>query len=661
MNIRRLAFIALLAAAGVASLQVVTAFDDDTHYAFTYYMARECGYTPLQARRMASADVSVDSVDSPATEPVGNGRSQGLAAVGISNKARVPRVAFHAFMDGTKFGSNEEGPAIAAIHTQEMVLLAMARTMRNPGVLLHFIQDEYAHAGYESLGGHWLSADAAVDTLVRSKAPGVSVAEVMRDVFPRGITLADVSLPMGSTTDYLSYRPDKSNRMVDHTVNALRDFMLAMAPRQRLRVAECSSQTMQRVLTALKKANYVLSQERQYLGKANATIGKMNAMDMVKVNQAIDVGLAGDTTPYNPTSLPYSYNSLGQPTGGLTPDEFTLYGTLTTRVRRSGLAQGAVEVSVWAKPTRVNEPAYQLDCKSVEGPSAAGGPILPAALNNLLPVGELLVRAVSRSGKIVEQSVQLAQLNQELVLDMPNEPEKPNQCGNKVAEIARTMCAATGGALLTKAAPADLDADAKFRKEAETAKDCEKKEEEKEAKQQARPTAEPQAKSGGGSGVGTAIKVAAGVGGAVTAGIFLKSALDDLAALETTGTSTSTTTTTTGGSSGSMRFVSGSFSCTYNGGGIVNSCAGSTITVNITVPMAVGSALKLSTNHIQSTGTVRSTANPPGNVTFSGFSGGGWFDQCGPPVTRLDLFNTSVSSSAVVANVTGLSLPVTCR
>ena len=187
MNIRRLAFIALLAAASAASLQVVTAFDDDTHYAFTYYMARECGYTPLQALRLASADLSVDS--SAATEPVRGGEQATLRFT----QARIPRIAFHAFMDGQHHAANEENQAKAAIKIQRERLKLSAMSMRNPGVLLHFIQDEYAHAGYESLGGHWLSRDAAVDTLVRKAAPGVSVAEVMRDVFPLGITLADVS------------------------------------------------------------------------------------------------------------------------------------------------------------------------------------------------------------------------------------------------------------------------------------------------------------------------------------------------------------------------------------------------------------------------------------------------------------------------------------
>jgi hypothetical protein len=44
------------------------AYDNDTHFWFTYYLAIKAGFTPLQATQIASADVSVDYDDD--TQPV---------------------------------------------------------------------------------------------------------------------------------------------------------------------------------------------------------------------------------------------------------------------------------------------------------------------------------------------------------------------------------------------------------------------------------------------------------------------------------------------------------------------------------------------------------------------------------------------------------------
>jgi hypothetical protein len=38
----------------------VHAYDNDVHYVFTYYLARQVGFTPPQAHQIASGDVSTD-------------------------------------------------------------------------------------------------------------------------------------------------------------------------------------------------------------------------------------------------------------------------------------------------------------------------------------------------------------------------------------------------------------------------------------------------------------------------------------------------------------------------------------------------------------------------------------------------------------------------
>jgi hypothetical protein len=147
----------------------------------------------------------------------------------------------------------------------------------------------------------------------------------------------------------------------------------------------------------------------------------------------------------------------------------------------------------------------------------------------------------------------------------------------------------------------------------------------------------------------------AGVAGLMVGDYMSKQALEEAGLGSSSGGSSGGS-----GSGGGMTFVGGSFNCTYNAGGVVSSCANSSITVNITMKFAAGSRLKLATDSISSLDLFTTTASAPGNVTFRTFSGGGWFDRCGPAQTRLLLVNTSVSTSAV-ASVSGLSVPITCR
>src|SRR5687768_11888225 len=57
----------LCVSAGVA-VRPASAYYDDVHYALTYYICRQSGYTPLQAYRIASACSATDW--DPDTEPV---------------------------------------------------------------------------------------------------------------------------------------------------------------------------------------------------------------------------------------------------------------------------------------------------------------------------------------------------------------------------------------------------------------------------------------------------------------------------------------------------------------------------------------------------------------------------------------------------------------
>ena len=65
---KRLAKLTLLLALVVMPAARAAAYDNDTHFWFTYYLAVRAGYTPVQAMQIASADVSVDYDDD--TQPV---------------------------------------------------------------------------------------------------------------------------------------------------------------------------------------------------------------------------------------------------------------------------------------------------------------------------------------------------------------------------------------------------------------------------------------------------------------------------------------------------------------------------------------------------------------------------------------------------------------
>ncbi|MCW3052158.1 MAG: hypothetical protein JWN14_1328, partial [Chthonomonadales bacterium] len=225
---------------------------DDVHYTLNYYLARVIGYTPTQAHRMASLCYWIDYA--PETEPtqiehgvealtsskavtveaLGTGLYRVLNALHITrlgnsidpNKMNaeildeldklpgdVERLAkredmrdvfeaqwrFHAFRDLYRFPESAvAGPdataADAAIVEQHRLLWKEAFDLKNPGVFLHFFQDELPHSGYVVGGGHW--------------------------VVPPG------RKAVGGSTDWLSYYPEGVNqRTILETAKYMIEFM----------------------------------------------------------------------------------------------------------------------------------------------------------------------------------------------------------------------------------------------------------------------------------------------------------------------------------------------------------------------------------------------------------------------------------------------------
>ena len=644
--------VATCAAALVAALfwgtSSVETFYDDTHFSFTYYMARECGYTPLQALRLASADVSIDYATP--TEPVQGIKTAFSAASyaslsllsvfagpAFSSAAQQPRVDFHAMRDARNFGRGQQTEAEAAIKAREGVLQRTAIATRNPGILLHFIQDEPSHQGYGSVGGHWLSAVTAAEAKLQGRPAGpvrgrpVTVANPNAPSLAALDTLADPTLPLGATTDFLSYRPERRNMMVAQTVEALSQFMATMSPRQHQRPQSCNGRAIQSIAEALARANKVTDTRQQYkdqiaglmqkiiAGAATLTFDDTKKLldalqrelgtnetipDVRRANDVVEKALLaeGELEQYPKDRLTFDYDRNGDLVGLLSQDTFTTYGTVVARVTREGPLQDAVAVSVWAAPTRSKDQPYQFECRTVAGLDAQGGAILPDRFERL-PVGDLIVRAVSESGTIVQQPVTLTKVEQDVVINIPEEQDKIKQCGQKAFQAAKQMCTNSSGfsPANVSSATASSDVESRFQSLLDEAQTCRQRLTQNQPQQN-----QPQKKPGGGAGKAVAV-VAVGAAGGLGAAALAKRLLTTSTSSSTTTTSVRPITTTTAFSSttvASTTTVSGSLrcstkSCVVNLVGSAGSCDcndRTSASVNVVCPIQNANVIQRTVN-----------------------------------------------------------------
>jgi hypothetical protein len=134
------------------------AYDNDTHYVFTYYLAILAGYHDDEARRVASADISID-ID-PNTEPF-----QLERIINPTDSAQNARVWFHAFYDSRVYwasGGPFGGASAAEKNSADIQNSLEQKCLKdgNIGPYLHFYQDTFSHAGYYSFKGHALDGHA---------------------------------------------------------------------------------------------------------------------------------------------------------------------------------------------------------------------------------------------------------------------------------------------------------------------------------------------------------------------------------------------------------------------------------------------------------------------------------------------------------------------
>lgn len=157
------------------------AYDNDTHFWLTYYLAVKAEFTPHQATQIASANISVDlDLD---TEPILGNLVRGVLSVHPLTNAQKVRGRFHAlprrkdlvrkndyprthWWDPIRLDLADNEPYRK--HYLQMLIHANAMVSdrlnefweetlsanENPGVFLHYLQDSFAHKGFLSYIGH---------------------------------------------------------------------------------------------------------------------------------------------------------------------------------------------------------------------------------------------------------------------------------------------------------------------------------------------------------------------------------------------------------------------------------------------------------------------------------------------------------------------------
>lgn len=452
---RMLMVLLALSLAGVAG--PASAYYDDVHFALTYYIARQVGYTPEQAYRIANADLSVDY--SYQTEPVQAGSLYAaFRSIAAMPETQEPRWRFHAFRNENIFPDAvgdrpQAAEADRGINTQQVVLWQRAIEDRNPGVFLHFLQDKLPHARYGSAYGHW------------------------DIVFEKRFAVAEqYGLTMGGTTDWLDYREhakEPNLTMVQTTFEVLASYMKKISPGQTPNAFDPAAFTD--VLRALRDANpypaalhgKVLEVLRSQKGATGAGFSEdvinrlgnggnlimpssdpdtgltpsevaevlkhLRGPDLTTAVAAVDAEmarrrwpLAGDwadgdkpteTVPPVPTpATRYRFDLAGRLETPRQADDYVLTGTLQLSVRRAGTADsagGSAQVRI-----RVATALSDGQGKPLGDPRTAviNGEAL--SLENL-PIGDLIVEVAGTGSTAVSEKVLMRKQVETYFIDLP--------------------------------------------------------------------------------------------------------------------------------------------------------------------------------------------------------------------------------------------------
>ncbi len=432
---------------------------DDVHFALTYYIARQVGYTPEQAFRIAKANVSVDYAYP--TEPVQASTLYAkVKSLAATESAQEPRWRFHAFRNeylhpGVTDPKTTDRAALlkladAEIKVQRGALWTLAIDDGNPGVFLHFLQDEIPHAGFGSAYGHW--------------------PIVMQSDIDHALALR---LPMGGSTDWLDYHPQALNmEMVQISFEALKRYMEKIAPKQKPRTFNASE--FADVLRALRRANpapaplkdellETFTEIRTDMARgfgwdlinSYATKHHLDAIQTRDANahqlgpsfppaaEAINAemkrrGLSvhgswetPEILPAPPTSAEasYPYDDLGHLTDHGQADSYVLTGTLSINVERPGTnsntADHTVKVTIRLAKTRAQ----------LEEPNAVLTESNAMQVNGMaqtfknLPIGGLIIEVSSPGEATIRAPLLLEKQSDAITVTLPARAEQDHSAG----------------------------------------------------------------------------------------------------------------------------------------------------------------------------------------------------------------------------------------
>ncbi len=403
------------------------AYWDDLHFQLTYYLARQVGYTPEQAYRLAAADLSTDY--DPATEPVQHDDP--------TEANQTPRFRFHAFRDafhatGPVIGFGPGTEQLDALVTgQRGVLFEQGVAALNPGSWLHFYQDELPHLGFGSAWGHYpLTAEALQEAQANQLAIGGSV-----DWFSHAAEDKVYVLAEAWASDLLKYlervapeQAAKRGRVPDsatiHLVLArLRAENPAPEPLAGEELVDYKTFYVAHQFQALglpmpslppeREKKFTLHAEGPDLERSGAVVlAAMRTAGMVETSEK------GSGLPcYKAARRQFKFDGVGNlvatPRAGV--DEFVLAGTLAVKVSASLSSPDGrpVDVTVKLAPTMTGEQEVALVTKAGIAPGSS------VDIEHL-PVGELVAEA-SRDGRRLarREGIRLREQRREVTVGNP--------------------------------------------------------------------------------------------------------------------------------------------------------------------------------------------------------------------------------------------------
>lgn len=415
---------------------VASAYYDDVHYGLTYYVARQTGFTPEQAYRIASACSAVDWDER--TEPVQLGGQLMALLTPLSGGIHGPRSKFHAFRnesDSLRRVLGNEPDARAAqqeVYDQLAGLKSFCtETTKNLGVYLHGFQDVYPHFGW---GTYWGHNPADYATFQRAVAQGMHPGSSTDWVDFRqqhvlalcGWTNAELIPFMNAISPHQYARPHYQHEFVNVVVGLAKanpfpepldtdlDRMTFLyvglkdkgAPADTILRAVNSKENVDKIVEYLKNPAIQLKMQKHLKGP--------NVEDGYKViDQALaDAGMADRLPPHH---IPYQLSSEGGPTNPAQLDDWVLVGdaTLTTKGYRSVSATLHMDVRD-ASGTAKRTALYGIDPVSIR----AGG---NHTWRNL-PIGEIYALLKPEEGNDMFVRLALSRRKNAFTVDVGGTP-----------------------------------------------------------------------------------------------------------------------------------------------------------------------------------------------------------------------------------------------